>query len=83
MMGSEIPEGMDGINVDLRYLEQDVIEQTQSDGKFLGVWYWTVTDTENNTVYDKLFGKTGKIVDFFFSDKPLEAMRARDLIQNH
>ena len=43
----------------------------------------TVTDTENNKVYDYLFGKTGRAIDLFYSDKPLEAMRARDLIQGN
>jgi len=40
-----------GINVDYHYLEQDVIEKTQADGKVIGVWYWNSnqggTTTEN------------------------------------
>jgi len=76
---------MDGINVDLHYLEQEVIEQTQADDKFLAVWYWNAaqggTRIENNEEYGRLFGKTGRIVDYFYSDSPLQAMRARDLLQ--
>lgn len=74
---------MAGINVDLHYLEQNVIEQTQADDKLLAVWIWTCTETENNNVYDYLFGKTGRAIDLFYSDEPLEAMRARDLIQSN
>ena len=75
---------MTGINVDYHYLEQDVIEKTQADGKVIGVWYWSSNQggptTENEDIYERVFGKIGNKVDYFYSDNPLEAMRVRDLI---
>ena len=47
----------------------------------MGVWYRPANTKENQDVYDKIFGKTGKTVDYFYSDKPIEAMAARDIIQ--
>lgn len=83
--GYPTPTGMAGINVDYHYLEQDVIEDTQKNGNVLAVWYWNAdqggTTTENDEMYQHVFGKTGKMVDYFYSDNPLEAMRVRDLIQ--
>lgn len=78
--GYPTPQGMEGINIDLHYLEQSVIRKTQFEGKSLSVWYWTETEEETTKAYNKLFGLTGNKVDFFYSDDPLEAMKARDLI---
>ena len=84
--GYETSTGMTGINVDYHHLEQKVIEKTQEDGKVIGVWYWNANQggptTENIDVYEHVFGRTGNIVDYFYSDNPLEAMRVRDMIQN-
>ena len=33
------PEGMDGLNVDLHYLQQSVIKDVKSTGNEVGVWY--------------------------------------------
>ena len=78
--GYPTPRGMQGINLDLHYLDQDVIEKTQTNGNAVAVWYWTKTESENDQVYNLLFGKTGNKVDYFYSDQPMEAMRARDAI---
>ena len=76
--GYSTPIGMEGVNLDLHYLDQDAIEQIQTSGKSVAVWYWTKTEAENEKAYNLLFGKTGNKVDYFYSDFPLEAMRARD-----
>lgn len=67
-LGYPTPRGMQGINIDLHYLDQDVIEKTQTNGNAVAVWYWTKTESENNQVYNLLFGKTGNKVDYFYSD---------------
>ena len=59
---------MQGINIDLHYLDQAVIRKTQTNGKAVAVWYWTETESENAKVYDLLFGKSGIKVDYFYSD---------------
>ena len=76
----ETPKGCHGVNIDITYLEQETINETQASGNFLGVWYRPANTAENQDIYDKIFGKTGKTVDFFYSDKPQEAMAARDII---
>ena len=76
--GYSTPEGMQGINIDLHWLDQNVIEQTQAEGKTLAIWYWTETESETTKVYDTLFGATGNTVDYFFSDNPLKAMEVRN-----
>ena len=77
---------MAGMNVDYHYLDQNVIRSTQDEGKRVGIWFLNAktggTTLEDATVYDRVFGKTGAIVDYFYSDSPIEAMKARDLIQN-
>ena len=76
------PEGMQGINLSLELLKQDVIEPVQDVGHTVGVWYIAARTEETNEVYELLFGKTGNVVDLFYSDRPLEAMKARDQIQS-
>ena len=66
--GYSTPTGMQGVNLDLHYLDQDVIENIQTAGKLVAVWYWTKTESENTKAYDLLFGKTGNKVDYFYSD---------------
>ena len=69
--GYQTPQGMDGINIDLHWLEQNVIIESQILGNTVGVWYWDAKETENEMVYDKLFGVSGYKVDYFYSDDPL------------
>ena len=66
--GYPTPQGMEGINIDLHYLDQSVIEKTQTDGNSVAVWYWTETESEDNKAYNLLFGQTGNVVDYFYSD---------------
>ena len=40
------------------------------------MWYSAARASEDNAFWDKMFGLG---VDFFYSDKPLEAMQAREL----
>lgn len=54
----------------------------QESNQLLGVWYWTEQDTEGPQMYNRLFGQLGGSIDFFFSDRPLEAMQARDAIES-
>lgn len=45
----------------------------------LGVWYYAPATQENDALYRTVF-ETHQ-VDFFYSDKPLEAMAARNQIK--
>ena len=51
--------GIDGMNLDLHYLEQNVIRDIQAVGVAVGVWFETVTEVENQKVYNLIFGLTG------------------------
>ena len=46
----------------------------------LGVWYWTQLSQEDTQMYTRVF-KTCSPIDFFYSDRPLAAMEARNAIQ--
>ena len=75
------PEGMQGINLSLTHLKQEVIKPVQAKGHTVGIWYSTsVYPVENEETYKLVFGQSGNVVDLFYSDKPLEAMKSRDLI---
>ena len=76
----DVPQGMQGVNVDLHYLQQNVIRETQDSGSQLGVWYSKKRNEETKPVYDLVFGRTGVQVDYFYSDHPLEAMKQRSRI---
>ena len=39
--------GIDCMNLDLHYLQQDVIKDIQEEGVAVGVWFSTTTDNEN------------------------------------
>ena len=75
------PKGMQGINVRLTSLNQQMIEKSRDAGKKIGIWIGKTDQKENQGIYDLLFGETGKRVDYFYSDFPVKAMKARDNIQ--
>ena len=53
----------------------------QAKGHTVGIWYSTTKlPVENEETYELVFGKSGNVVDLFYSDRPLEAMKSRDLI---
>lgn len=72
------PTGMQGILVRQSHFTQDMIENTRKCGKKLGVWYGKADKTESQDTYDYLFGETGRRVDYFYSNFPVRAMKARD-----
>ena len=63
------------------YLKPEYIEKNQAAGKLIGVWYVKSLVEDESTLYDEMFGKTGKRVDVFYSDYHKNAMVARDKIQ--
>ena len=75
------PDGMEGMNLSLTNLQQPVIKPAQDAGKTVGIWYVADVATENDEMYEVVFGKTGQKVDLFYSDHPLAAMKARDRLQ--
>ena len=76
------PKGMQGINVRFSSLNQQMIDKSRDAGKKIGIWIGkTDSQKENQDTYNLLFGETGKRVDYFFSDSPVKAMKARDNIQ--
>lgn len=74
----EVDEGTTGINVLYEYLTEEIVQKAHTAGNYVGVWYATATKEESEEMWDEVFSVAGKGVDFFFSDKPQEAMKARD-----
>ena len=85
-IGYETQRGLEGILIHNNFLQQEFIEKNHAigQGKLVGIWCTTlkgkVKEADEAAMYDKLFGKTGKRVDFFYSDHPSKAMKARDKI---
>ena len=69
---------MQGINVRLSFLSEDMIDNSRKAGKKIATWYGKSDKSESQDTYDYLFGKTGKRVDLFYSNFPVKAMKARD-----
>jgi len=72
------PTGMQGFLVRQSFFTQDMIENSRRVNKKIGVWYGKSDKTESQETYDYLFGETGRRVDYFYSNFPLRAMKARD-----
>ena len=66
---------MSGVNIRYNFLTDEVLNKVHSQRKLLGVWYNKIDTIEDNVMYEKIFTSG---VDFFYSDKPLEAMAMRD-----
>lgn len=74
-----IDQTMDGVNLIYSQLNRQLIENLRETHSLLGVWFWTEQNIENHAMYVRVFETCGNI-DFFYSDKPLEAMAARNAI---
>ena len=61
---------MSGVNIRYNFLTDEVLNKVHSQRKLLGVWYNKIDTIEDNVMYKKIFTSG---VDFFYSDKPLEA----------
>ena len=72
------PVGMQGIAVRQTHFTQEMVDNSRKAGKKLAVWYGKADKTESQSTYDYLFGETGKRVDYFYSNFPVKAMKARD-----
>ena len=72
---------MNGVNLIYSQLSKGLVEtiRTSNEHQLLGVWYWAPESSENAAMYMRVFNTCGNI-DFFYSDKPIEAMAARDSI---
>ena len=68
---------MTGVNIFLSYLTDERVNKVHNDGSFIGLWYVASRTEENTEMWQQVF-KVDCCVDFFFSDKPVEAMQARD-----
>ena len=68
---------MQGILVKFEAFDQHMIEQARNSGKKFGVWF-SKKAVKEESMYDTLFGKTGKRVDYIVSNQPQKAMKARD-----
>ena len=56
------------------------IKQPSESAPLVGVWYFAGESSENQAMYSRVFNTCGPI-DFFYSDKPLEAKQAREMIE--
>lgn len=72
---------MVGMNIDYWQFRADRVEKIHSTNNFVGLWYSVTRASENEEMWFKAFTEGGG-VDFFFSDKPIEAMQSRDSLQN-
>ena len=70
---------MDGINVQYKYLTEEIVKKVHDDKKYIGLWC-PMGGWESPEMMAKVFTHGGG-VDFFFSNSPVEAMLYRDSIQ--
>ena len=56
------------------------MQKIHDGGNYAGVWYAADTSEESDEMWNEVFTINSKGVDFFYSDKPLEAMKARDTL---
>lgn len=71
---------MTGVNIYYEYLTPERVKKVHSTQNFIGLWYVAVMQTEDVEMWSRVF-LSGGGVDFFYSDKPLEAMATRDSLQ--
>ena len=65
----------------LQYMTEERIKKVQKSGHLVGLWYSVFRDpVEDVKMWRPVFTMAGG-VNFFFSDKPLEAMKSRDKFQ--
>ena len=77
-----IDENTNGVNLIYSQMSRATVERVREQGPnmLLGVWYWTEESEENAQMYMRIFHTCGPI-DFFYSDKPFQAMEARKSIE--
>ena len=68
---------MTGVNIDSTQLTWDRVLKTHKDNRLIGVWYSVNRAVEDLTMWERIFTYSEPI-DFFFSDRPLEAMIYRE-----
>lgn len=68
-------EGADGVTLSSRYLTPEIVKDVHRLGKTVGVWLSRGASTEDEELYDRVFGLG---VDFIYLDKPLLGMNYRD-----
>ena len=74
-------EDHSGVNIFFNHITEQVVNKVHQQGNNkIGLWHCARRNTENDHMYQQVF-TIGGGVDFFFSDKPVEAMRARDQLQ--
>ena len=70
----EIFDQTTGINMMLQYMTVERVSRVRNNGGLIGLWYYAPKDpNENHEMWSKVFTICGG-VDFFFSDKPVQAM---------
>lgn len=68
--------GADGVTLSSKYLTPEIVNDVHRIGKTVGVWLSRGASTEDEELYDKVFGLN---VDFIYLDKPLLGMNHRNL----
>ena len=70
-----------GINIMLQYMTEERIKKVQKSGHLVGLWFSMAREgKEDVKVWKQVFTMAGG-VNFFYSDRPLESMKARDKFQ--
>lgn len=74
------PDFMDGINIAYPFMTRERVATVRQANKLIGVYTGSRTP-ENRNVWDNVFTMEDGAVNFFISDKPLEAIKARNILQ--
>jgi len=70
-----VQENTDGFNLYVPFVNEKTTGFIKSQSGLVGVWWHASHQQENDEMYKLVMQDCG--VDFFFSDKPLEAMAYR------
>ena len=68
------------MNFQMEQLQTSLVKEERRKGNLVGMWYIASANLESGELWEKAFRTCGGI-DFFYSDRPVEAMAARDAIQ--
>ena len=75
---------MSGMNIAYEFLNRERTAKVDKSGKLLGIWIRGKNKqnkhVEGKEMWDKIFTMENGAVNFFYSDKPVEAMMARNML---
>ena len=75
------PDHMEGINISYKNLNRERVAKVHGAHKLVGVWISETGAKEDRLMWDKVFSIEDGAVNLFFSDRPIEAIKARNVLQ--